>query len=93
MTDSGDAGYCSNSGLDSSRIVSRYLDFKNGVISQIAIIGKERANWYEGHESAWICADCVMRAEAQRLLDIATEGRNEKCPCGNGKKYKKCHSG
>ncbi|MDP6063807.1 MAG: SEC-C metal-binding domain-containing protein [SAR202 cluster bacterium] len=20
-------------------------------------------------------------------------GRNEKCPCGSGKKYKKCHRG
>ena len=61
------------------------------------VIGNERTNWYEGHESACTCADCVTQATAQRQFDRATQGRkvgrNEKCPCGNGKKYKKCHGG
>ena len=41
------------------------------------------------------CADCVTRAAAQRQFDNATQGRkvgrNEQCPCGSGKKYKRCH--
>ena len=61
------------------------------------VIGKERTNWYEGHESACICADCVTRTTAQRRFDSATQdrkvGRNEKCPSGTGKKNKKCHRG
>ena len=59
------------------------------------VIGKERANWYEDHESACTCAQCVARSAAQRRFDTLTQGRkvgrNEKCPCGSGKKYKKCH--
>ena len=58
-------------------------------------IGKARNNWYKDHEAACTCVDCVTRAEKQRRFDIETQGRkvgrNEKCPCGSGKKYKKCH--
>ena len=61
------------------------------------VIGNERTNWYEGHGPACTCADCVTRAAAQRRFNDATQGRkvgrNEKCPCGSGKKYKKCHAG
>ena len=61
------------------------------------VIGKERTTWYEGHGSACTCADCVARAAEQRRFDNATQGRkvgrNEMCPCGSGKKYKKCHGG
>lgn len=60
------------------------------------VIGKERTNWYEDHPSACTCADCESSAADQRRFDNATQGRkvgrNEKCPCGSGKKYKKCHS-
>ncbi|MCL0044116.1 SEC-C metal-binding domain-containing protein [Dehalococcoidia bacterium] len=59
------------------------------------VAGKERTNWYEGHPSACTCADCTTRAAEQRRFDDVTQGRklgrNEKCPCGSGKKYKKCH--
>jgi preprotein translocase subunit SecA len=24
-------------------------------------------------------------------IDLATIGRNDPCPCGSGKKFKKCH--
>ncbi len=59
------------------------------------VIGKERTNWYEGHESACTCAECARRAAAQRRFDMSADGRkvgrNERCPCGSAKKYKKCH--
>ena len=40
--------------------------------------------------------DAIQRAkEAQsggaQGADVARVGRNEPCPCGSGKKYKKCH--
>lgn len=60
------------------------------------VIGKERTNWYEDHPAACTCVDCENLALDQRRFDDATQGRkvgrNEKCPCGSGKKYKKCHS-
>ena len=59
------------------------------------VIGKERTNWYDEHAAACTCAECVSKSAAQRRFDSITEGRkvgrNEKCPCGSDKKYKKCH--
>ena len=61
------------------------------------VIGTERTNWYADHPPACTCADCTARAASQRRFDEATQGRkvgrNERCPCGSGKKYKKCHGG
>ena len=60
------------------------------------VIGKERSNWYQGHQSACTCADCVARGAKQRHFDelhgSKKVGRNEQCPCGSGKKFKKCHA-
>jgi len=37
----------------------------------------------------WVFSDCVMNPkEAQRRVEKV--GRNDPCPCGSGKKYKKC---
>ncbi|MYC36478.1 MAG: hypothetical protein F4X66_06145 [Chloroflexi bacterium] len=48
-----------------------------------------RTNWHSEHPPACTCARChekrTMRAERGKI------GRNEKCPCGSGKKYKRCH--
>ena len=59
------------------------------------VIGNERTNWYAAHPPACTCADCTARAAERRRFDEATGGRkvgrNERCPCGSGKKYKKCH--
>jgi len=30
-------------------------------------------------------------AEAEHLKRLREAGRNDPCPCGSGKKYKKCH--
>ncbi len=60
------------------------------------VIGKERTNWYKDHPSACTCANCEERRKSQLRFDDSAKGkkigRNEKCPCGSGKKYKKCHS-
>ncbi len=37
-------------------------------------------------DGRWYYVDGVARAKAP-----ATTGRNEPCPCGSGKKFKKCH--
>ena len=49
-----------------------------------------RASWYAEHPAACTCADC----QEKRLIvqhHAGKIGRNEKCPCGSGLKYKKCH--
>jgi preprotein translocase subunit SecA len=61
------------------------------------VIGKERSTWYADHGPACTCVDCVARNADQRRFDNVTQGRkvgrNEICPCGSGKKFKKCHGG
>ena len=33
----------------------------------------------------------VSKENDKELTDTKKIGRNEKCPCGSGKKYKHCH--
>ena len=60
------------------------------------VIGKERSNWHEEHGQACTCAKCLDKSIAQKRYESQSngrkDGRNEKCPCGSGKKYKKCHA-
>ena len=48
-----------------------------------------RPNWIKDHPDACTCVTCT---DARRKLSQAGKvGRNEKCPCGSKKKYKRCH--
>ena len=50
----------------------------------------DRTNWHSKHPPACTCATCQERQFM--LRDRGGKiGRNEKCPCDSGKKYKKCH--
>ncbi|MEC7835723.1 MAG: SEC-C metal-binding domain-containing protein [Chloroflexota bacterium] len=56
-------------------------------------IGKNltsRTNWHKEHPVACTCVKCQ---ESNRIKINASSkiGRNDKCPCGSGVKYKKCH--
>jgi preprotein translocase subunit SecA len=33
----------------------------------------------------------IERATSAGSLDFTNVGRNDPCPCGSGKKFKKCH--
>ena len=59
------------------------------------VIGKERTSWYSDHPLECTCVDCESRRADNRRFQDMTQGRkvgrNESCPCGSGKKYKKCH--
>lgn len=59
------------------------------------VIGKERTNWHGNHGSACTCAKCEAKRKMEMQFDERTKGRkigrNEKCPCDSGQKYKKCH--
>ncbi len=49
-----------------------------------------RSNWYTEHPVACTCDECHDKRTVQKLAGRKI-GRNEKCPCGSGKKYKRCH--
>ncbi len=42
-------------------------------------------------DGRWYYVDAVVGQQPHRAA--AVPGRNEPCPCGSGKKYKKCHGG
>ncbi|HTH17243.1 MAG TPA: YchJ family protein [Magnetospirillum sp.] len=45
---------------------------------------------FRQHEGRWVYVDGIMNPRpAQRVVDNKV-GRNDPCPCGSGKKYKKC---
>ena len=53
-----------------------------------------RPNWYEDHPAACTCSSCQRgRADMVKVRDAGKVGRNARCPCGSGKKFKKCHGG
>lgn len=53
-----------------------------------------RPNWYEDHPAACTCATCQRgRGDTAKVRAAGKVGRNAKCPCGSGKKFKKCHGG
>ena len=49
-----------------------------------------RPNWYADHPAACTCSVCEDKRNVHRMVDRKI-GRNEKCPCGSGRKYKRCH--
>ena len=49
-----------------------------------------RPNWHSEHPEACTCTVCQESREFESEHDRKI-GRNEKCPCDSGKKYKKCH--
>ena len=53
-----------------------------------------RPNWYREHPDACTCASCeIDRATKVKVNAAGKVGRNAACPCGSGKKFKKCHGG
>jgi len=51
-----------------------------------------RPNWIEEHPTACTCVACQKKATGMEKVRAAGKvGRNSRCPCGSGKKFKKCH--
>lgn len=47
------------------------------------------AGRFRKNEGRWVYVDGVMNPRPQQRV-VAKVGRNDPCPCGSGKKYKKC---
>lgn len=52
------------------------------------IVHHERAMFIR-EDGKWVFDDCIMNPKEEQRI-VAKVGRNEPCPCGSGKKYKKC---
>ncbi len=49
-----------------------------------------RTSWHSDHPPACTCVACTDFKRAKNQIK-GKIGRNQKCPCGSGVKYKKCH--
>jgi hypothetical protein len=45
----------------------------------------------EVHLAAWEHQICTQRTPGASTRAVTKVGRNERCPCGSGRKYKHCH--
>jgi SEC-C motif-containing protein len=59
-------------------------------IKNVALDHRERAK-FEKRGSQWLFADAEQIAGPPVRHEGPRVGRNDPCPCGSGKKYKKCH--
>ena len=67
--------------------------FLKGEADQIAAAREDALEWLGPavHEiSEYWCAH-ANRTQPAKIDPFRKIGRNEPCPCGSGKKYKKCH--
>lgn len=74
-------GYLMSMLLNASSIELSYLVLLSFIFVYIAIFIEPK---YSMHGN-WICPDCLEAGEI-----IEETARNNPCPCGSGKKYKKC---
>lgn len=50
----------------------------------------ERAT-FKREDGRWVYVDGELNPKAETVVRDNKVGRNDPCPCGSGKKYKKCH--
>jgi SEC-C motif domain protein len=57
--------------------------------SQREKVGHHELAKFTRENGRWVFSDCVMNPKAPPRISQKV-GRNEPCPCGSGKKFKKC---
>lgn len=60
-------------------------------VKNVVVEHRERAT-FEKHGDKWLFADGEQIAGPLVKREEPKVGRNDPCPCGSGKKYKKCHA-
>ena len=74
--------------MESKKSPARY-EIKNNQ-EPCAVCGKYVPIYKYGGDSQPLCYKCANRGCEQIVRKEPKIGRNEPCPCGSGKKYKKC---
>ena len=77
-----------------------YSIFKVGLVQQMAPSVVQQAKNFSGARKIMDKGDSVYGDQANRDQQVVKKrgeyqgqkvGRNDPCPCGSGKKFKKCH--
>ena len=56
-----------------------------------AVVSHHEKSRFEKQDGSWYYVDGDIVRPQPKKRDQPKVGRNEPCPCGSGKKYKKCH--
>lgn len=69
---------------------------KAEIANQKVLIGQQRVKPLLSRQKAMALRELLAREYASRSrpsqpLDKSKVGRNDPCPCGSGRKFKKCH--
>lgn len=85
-------------GLEITATEGGGVDDEEGIVDFIArfrVKGEERKHVEKAHfireEGRWVYAGQIVPKVEPVRRESAKIGRNDPCPCGSGKKYKKCH--
>ncbi len=57
------------------------------------VVEHHERSWFARHEGAWRFHSVLVDDDGPELVPVtpaSTVGRNDPCPCGSGKKYKRC---
>ena len=64
-------------------------------VAAFALEGKEYRHeevaWFRKDDGAWVFVDGKLPKQEPFVRQGPEVGRNDPCPCGSGKKFKKCH--
>ncbi len=88
----GSYGEVEKSILERKRIDHEYKDDSLICNSSILLYQKHKDKWYREEDSQFYDEDDSLDEDyvGQPILKEKKVGRNDPCPCGSGKKYKKC---
>lgn len=66
------------------------VEFKATSLSQGKILQlHEKSRFVKDHDQ-WLYVDGDIKGDRPAVVRVKKVGRNEPCPCGSGKKFKKC---
>ena len=72
-------------------LVSDGVPHRVVVVPQLVSIDHRERATFKKHASKWVFVDGVELKGPPVRNEGPKAGRNDPCPCGSGKKYKKCH--
>ncbi|CAH0990532.1 hypothetical protein SIN8267_00624 [Sinobacterium norvegicum] len=81
-----DAGFAEQQGVTEQQIANQFINLP-AQLQYLATLGQALSRWMMTHRPE---VQQRFSEEAEPATSTKVVGRNESCPCGSGKKYKKC---
>jgi len=89
ILDTRDGGHFDNAG-EVTFIAHYREDGKEGTLHERSRFIRENGKWYYDEQNSEIVTPSGPSSSKPMVRDQPKVGRNDPCPCGSGKKFKKC---